>query len=158
MSVCSTACSPTFPFREPASAPSNSIQPSLKPSSILMRGVGFFMPCDLNSDSQVSRGTGSILTGRPSRSAKVVAISLGGNHRYRLIDGLREAQNHAVIGRRSDIPATVLHEPSWPQKGNRHRQLSKHLLDNGVLRKQVRLSRLCADGGQIYDSARTRCR
>jgi hypothetical protein len=75
MSVRSTACSPTFPFREPASAPSNSIQPSLKPSSILMRGTGFFMPCDLNSDSQVSRGTASILTGRPSRSAKVVAIS-----------------------------------------------------------------------------------
>src|SRR5207237_2720604 len=77
MSVCSTASSATFPFREPASALSNSIQPSLKPSSILMRGVGFFMLCDLNSDSQVSRGTGSILTGRPSRSAKVVAISLG---------------------------------------------------------------------------------
>src|SRR5437879_10215489 len=122
MSVCSTASSATRPFREPDSALSNSIQPSLKPSSILMRGVGFFMPCDLNSDSQVSHGTGSILTGRPSRSAKVVAISLGvtrcgpsnsttlrlpgfleqfgsytpnvgcGNHRYRLIDGLQEAR------------------------------------------------------------------
>src|SRR5207245_5159896 len=36
--------------------------------------------------------------------------------------------------------------------------LSEHLLDNGVLRKQVRLSRLCADRGQVYDSDRTRCR
>src|ERR1700720_1085299 len=80
-----------------------------------------------------------------------------GNHRYRLNDGLQEARNPSVIGRRSDIPATVLHEPSWPQKSDRHRHLSKHLLDNDVLRKHVRLSRLCADGGHIYDSARTRC-
>src|SRR5579863_9990016 len=42
-----------------------------------MRGTGFFMPCDWNSDSQVSRGTASIRTGRPSRSAKVAAISCG---------------------------------------------------------------------------------
>ena len=35
------------------------------------------MPCDLNSNSQVSRGTTSIFTGCPSRSAKVAAISLG---------------------------------------------------------------------------------
>src|SRR5580700_5755629 len=42
-----------------------------------MRGSGFFMPCDLNSDSQVSRGTASVFTGRPSSSAKVAAISFG---------------------------------------------------------------------------------
>src|SRR3984957_6095363 len=42
-----------------------------------MRGAGFFMPCDWNSDSQVSRGTASVRTGRPSRSAKVASISSG---------------------------------------------------------------------------------
>jgi len=41
-----------------------------------MRGVGFLVPCDLNSDSLVSRGTTSTLTGRPSRFAKAAAISL----------------------------------------------------------------------------------
>src|ERR1700674_5304626 len=35
------------------------------------------MPCDWNSDSQVSRGTASVRTGRPSKSAKVAAISSG---------------------------------------------------------------------------------
>src|SRR5271155_4057550 len=73
----STVSSATFPFREPASPPSNSIQPSLKPSSIRIRGVGFFMPCDTNSDSQLSRGTTSIFTGRPSKRENVAAISLG---------------------------------------------------------------------------------
>jgi hypothetical protein len=34
----------TPPFREPASPRSNSIHPSLKPSSIRMRGIGFLMP------------------------------------------------------------------------------------------------------------------
>ena len=48
MSVCSTASSATFPFREPASALSNSIQPSLKPSSILMRGDAMGKPFDNN--------------------------------------------------------------------------------------------------------------
>ena len=43
------------------------------------------MPCDLNSASQVSRGTDSILTGTPSRSAKVTAISFG-------VDALRAFQ------------------------------------------------------------------
>ena len=47
----------TPPFREPASPLSNSIQPSLKPFSICMRGSGFFIPCDLKSPSQESRGT-----------------------------------------------------------------------------------------------------
>src|SRR5277367_3598246 len=73
----STVSSATFPFREPASPPSNSIQPSLKPSSIRIRGVGFFMPCDRNSASQLSRGTTSIFTGRPSKRENVAAISLG---------------------------------------------------------------------------------
>src|SRR2546429_6452016 len=68
MSIWNTVFRATSPFRELASPFSNSIQPSLKPSSIRIRGVGFFMPCDLNSGSQVSRGTASILTGRPRRS------------------------------------------------------------------------------------------
>ena len=42
-----------------------------------MRGAGFFMSCDLKSESQVSRGTTSTLTGWPSRLAKLAAISLG---------------------------------------------------------------------------------
>ena len=48
-SICSTDLRATSPFREPAGPFLNSIQPSLKPSSIRIRGVGFFMPCDLNS-------------------------------------------------------------------------------------------------------------
>src|SRR5258706_844715 len=56
----SAVCSVVVPFREPAWPPSNSIQPALKPSSILMRGAGYFIPCDLNKASQVSRVTACI--------------------------------------------------------------------------------------------------
>jgi hypothetical protein len=40
---------------------SNSIQPSLKASSIRMRGSGFLIPCERNRSSQDSRGTILIL-------------------------------------------------------------------------------------------------
>jgi hypothetical protein len=43
----------------------------------LNAGCGVLDACDWNSDSQVSRGTASVRTGRPSRSAKVAAISSG---------------------------------------------------------------------------------
>ena len=42
-----------------------------------MRGVGFFIPCDLNNGSQVSRGTASTQTGWPKILAKMAATSLG---------------------------------------------------------------------------------
>src|ERR1700682_4505038 len=54
MTFCNMVFRATSPFRELPSPFSNSIQPSLKPSSIRIRGVGFFMPCDLNRGSQVS--------------------------------------------------------------------------------------------------------
>ena len=38
---------------------SNSIQPSLKSSSIRMRGSGFLIPCERKSSAQDSRGTGT---------------------------------------------------------------------------------------------------
>ena len=56
---------------------SNSIQPSLKPSSIRMRGSGFLIPCERNSSSQDSRGTGTAHTGFPMTRAKESARSLG---------------------------------------------------------------------------------
>src|SRR5438477_6391165 len=43
-----------LPFCEPASFLPNSIQPSLKPSSIRMRGTGFFIPSALKSVSHDS--------------------------------------------------------------------------------------------------------
>src|SRR2546429_3221060 len=51
-SIWNTVFRATSPFRELASPFSNSIQPSLKPSSIRIRGVGFFMPCDLNRSEE----------------------------------------------------------------------------------------------------------
>src|SRR3984893_9446471 len=76
-SVSSTDLRATSPLREPASPFSNSIQPSLKPSSIRIRGVGFFLPWHLNYCLHLSRGTASMLTLRPSTSAKVLATSSG---------------------------------------------------------------------------------
>src|ERR1700744_745756 len=55
----------------------NSIQPSLKPSSMRMRGVGFFIPCARKRVSQLVRGTISTRTGLPSAEAKAWAKSLG---------------------------------------------------------------------------------
>src|SRR5271167_2940610 len=45
---------------------SKSFQPSLKPSTMRIRGIGCFMPSERNSASQLSRGTGSMRTSRPS--------------------------------------------------------------------------------------------
>ena len=56
---------------------SNSIQPSLKSSSIRMRGSGFLIPCERKSSAQDSRGTGTARTGFPMRRAKESARSLG---------------------------------------------------------------------------------
>src|ERR1700733_14144680 len=42
-----------------------------------MRGVGFFIPWERNSDSHVSRGTVSIRTWRPSRSPMISAACWG---------------------------------------------------------------------------------
>src|SRR5580700_948291 len=36
-----------------------------------------------------------------------------GNHWHCLVEGLQEALDQAVLHRRSDVPARVLHEPSW---------------------------------------------
>ena len=175
MSAFSIVSKASFPFREPASPPSNSIQPSLKPSSIRMRGVGFFMPCDLNSCSHVSRGTGSMLTRRPSTSAKVCATSSGVTRRdpsnsmtlrpihdswssfaasRRFIQRLQEAHDDPALSRRGDIPARILLEPCGSKESNRHRQLSQSLLNDGVLCKQVGFTRLGTDRRQVYDSAR----
>ena len=41
-----------------------------------MRASGCFVPCERNSASHVSRGTGSIRTGWPTASAKPAAMSL----------------------------------------------------------------------------------
>src|SRR5271168_720655 len=54
---------------------SKSIQPSLKPSTMRIRGIGCFMPCERNSASQLSRGTGSMRTSRPSAAAKALPMS-----------------------------------------------------------------------------------
>jgi tetratricopeptide (TPR) repeat protein len=54
-----------------------SIQPSLKPSSIRIRGTGFFIPCEVNNSCQDSRSTGTARTGFPSTVAKASARSFG---------------------------------------------------------------------------------
>ena len=56
----STVSKGTLPFSDPLAPRSKSIQPSLKPSSICRRGVGFFIPCALNNFSLDSRGTTSM--------------------------------------------------------------------------------------------------
>src|SRR5207249_6008753 len=71
----STVSKGTLPFSDPLAPRSKSIQPSLKPSSICRRGVGFFIPCALNNFSHDSRGTTSMRTGRCKSPAKVAAIS-----------------------------------------------------------------------------------
>jgi len=48
-SACKTSPRGMIPLRTWSPPPSKVIQPSLKPSSIRMRGSGFFMPCDLKS-------------------------------------------------------------------------------------------------------------
>jgi hypothetical protein len=48
---CRTASRVVRSLREFASPNSKSIQPSLKPSIIRIRGIGFFMPCERNSVS-----------------------------------------------------------------------------------------------------------
>ncbi len=53
------------------------VSPTVAFDKPLKRGAAFFMPCDANSDSQVSRGTATVRPGQPSRSAKVAAISSG---------------------------------------------------------------------------------
>jgi hypothetical protein len=50
---------------------------SLNPSSIRMRGAGFFIPCAVNNAAQVSRGTASTRTGRPRTFEKIAAPSFG---------------------------------------------------------------------------------
>src|SRR6476646_10460189 len=70
----STASRLVLPFCEPDFPRSNSIQPSLKPSSIRMRGTGFFVPCDLKSASHDFLGTTSMRTGLPRSFVRVVAI------------------------------------------------------------------------------------
>jgi hypothetical protein len=40
-----------------------------------MRASGWFIPCERNSASHVSRGTGSIRTGWPTAAAKAVPMS-----------------------------------------------------------------------------------
>ena len=57
----------TVPFRAPLAPPSNSIHPSLNPSSIRIRGVEFFIPWDAKAEAHMSRGTISARTARLSR-------------------------------------------------------------------------------------------
>jgi len=66
MSVFRTLCSVVDPLSEPTTPDSKSIQPSLKPSSMRMRGVGLLMPCPTNSSRHVSRGTSRARTGLPN--------------------------------------------------------------------------------------------
>src|SRR6476620_10519462 len=49
VSAFTTFSKETTPFSEPLVPRSKSIQPSLKPSSIRMRGIGFFIPCAVNN-------------------------------------------------------------------------------------------------------------
>src|SRR3954470_23911260 len=72
-SLRNTASSVMLPFTEPDAPRSNSIQPSLKPSSIRIRGVGFFIPCDLNRLSHDARGIASTRTGYPRIFEKMAA-------------------------------------------------------------------------------------
>jgi hypothetical protein len=51
--------------------------PSLKPSIICMRGVGFFMPCAQKVRSHSARGAISARTGFPRAFAKAAAIAFG---------------------------------------------------------------------------------
>ena len=107
-----TVSSPVVPLMTSAPSLANSIQPSLKPSSIRTRGCGYFMPCDLNRLTQVARGTTCALTERPRIFAKVAATSLGvtrcsasssttrcdrGDHRNRLIQWLQKTRDQAFV-------------------------------------------------------------
>src|SRR5271157_1540174 len=78
------------------------------------------------------------------------------NHRDRLVEWLQEARNHTVVARRNHVPAGVLHEPGWPQKRNRHRQLDERLLHECELSEQVCFGRLRTDRRQAHDFGRTR--
>src|ERR1700743_2952822 len=71
--ACSTVAKVVVP-RSTVEGDSKQSQPSLKPSSICIRGSGFFMPCDRKSDFQESRGTAFMATGRFSRMPNVAAI------------------------------------------------------------------------------------
>jgi hypothetical protein len=68
--------------------------------------------------------------------------------------GCRKLMMIPLSRARGDIPAKILHEPRGSKESNRHRQLYQHLLDDGVLCKQVGFTRLCTDRRQVYDSAR----
>jgi len=64
-----------LPFIWIAPLPWNLIQPSLNPSSIWMRGIGFRMPWARKIAAQFSRGTASGRTGRRSAFVSSDAIS-----------------------------------------------------------------------------------
>src|SRR6202034_3834445 len=53
----STVSAVVSPFRDPVGPPSNSIHPSLNPSSMRIRGYGLRIPCARNSVSHEERGT-----------------------------------------------------------------------------------------------------
>ena len=72
-----TASSAVVPFIADRPRSWNSIQLSLKPSSMRIRGSGLRTPWPRNSGSQLSRGTISTLTARPSAAAKAWARSFG---------------------------------------------------------------------------------
>jgi hypothetical protein len=71
----STVSRLVLPLSEPGFPRSNSIQLSLKPSNIRMRGTGFFIACDLKSASHDSRGTTFMRTGLPKSFARAVATN-----------------------------------------------------------------------------------
>lgn len=76
-SLAMTASASVVPLMARAQPSGKSIQPSLKPSSMRMRGMGFCAPCARNSASQLSRATASARTGCPINLAKAAARLFG---------------------------------------------------------------------------------
>ena len=81
-----------------------------------MRGVGFLMPCDLNSDSNVSRGTVSTLTERPRRWAKVDAISFRVTRCCQLRKDGTDVEFHRVLRNVEPVRNVLVSKPLSHQR------------------------------------------
>src|SRR4029077_659779 len=80
----------------------------------------------------------------------------GGHHRDRFVERLQKTWYHTLRACRSHVPTAVLHNPGWPQKGDRQRQRAKSLLNDRVLGQEVGLGGLRTNRGKVNDPRRGR--